>query len=131
MNKKKIAVSAALVAGAGYVAGILTAPKSGKDTRKDIAKSAASAKIQAERKLKQAHSELKDLISDAEVKSSKLKDKASAEMNDAIKKAKIAREKAKEMISAIHSGETDDKNLEAALAEIKLAQKNLITYLKK
>ena len=68
MNKKKVALGTALVAGAGYLAGILTAPKSGKETRKDIANTAVKAKIETEKKLKQAHSEIRDLITDAEEK---------------------------------------------------------------
>lgn len=131
MNKKKIAVGAALAAGAGYLAGILTAPKSGKETRKDIKDVAVKSKIEAEKQLKRLHSELQDLINDAEVKAKKLKDKSAEELKKAIDKAKLAKEKAREMLSAIRSGETDDSNLESALNEVKLAQKNLVKYLKK
>lgn len=131
MNKKKLALGAALAAGAGYLAGILTAPKSGKETRKDIKDVAIKSKIEIEKQLKKLNEELKVLIADAEVRVKKVKDKSSEELKKAVDKAKLAKEKAREMLSAIHSGEADDKNLEAALNEIKLAQKNLVKYLKK
>ena len=55
---KKIAIGTIVAGAVGYVAGILTAPKSGKETRKDIGDAAVKAKNEAERKLKKMHSEL-------------------------------------------------------------------------
>lgn len=131
MRKKTVAVGALILAGASYLTGILTAPKSGKQTRKEILDNTVKAKIEGEKKLKRIHSELQVLIKDAESKSKQLKAKAKIDLQEATKKAKIAKEKAKEMLSAIHNGEAQDPNLNAVIAEVKLAQKNLITYLKK
>ena len=131
MRKKTIAATAAILAGASYLAGILTAPKSGKQTRKDILDSTVKAKIEAEKKLKKVHSELAVLIADAEKKSKKLSDKAKKELNASIKRAKVAKEKASEMLSAFHNGDASDPNLQAVIEEVKLAKKNLVTYLKK
>jgi gas vesicle protein len=131
MRKKAAAAGGLLLVGAGYLAGILTAPKSGKETRKDIAKGANKARIDAEKKLKTLHSELKVLIKDAEARRKTLQDKAKKELDDAIEKAKVAKEKAREILSALHQGDADDPNLQAAIDEVKLAQKNLVTYLKK
>jgi gas vesicle protein len=131
MRRKVVAASAVLLAGAGYVAGLLTAPKSGKETRNDISKSASKARIEAEKKLKKLHSELQDLIDEGEVRSKKLKSKAKQELDDAIIEAKRAKEKARELLSAIHHGDADDPNLQAVINEVKLAQKNLVTFLKK
>lgn len=131
MRKKVIATGAILAAGAGYLAGILTAPKSGKETRKDIAGSAARAKIDAERKLKKLYSELQDLIQEGEKRSKNLKDKAKKELDEALVEANRAKDKAKELLSALHHGDADDPNLQAVIDEVKLAQKNLVTYLKK
>ena len=131
MRKKTVAAAAAILAGASYLAGILTAPKSGKQTRKDILDSTVKAKIEAEKKLKKAHSELAVLIADAERKSKKLSDKAKKELNASIKRAKVAKEKASEMLSAFHNGDASDPNLQAVIEEVKLAKKNLVTYLKK
>lgn len=131
MKAKIIAASAVLLAGAGYVAGLLTAPKSGKETRKDIAKSASKARIDAERKLKKLYSELQDLIGEGETRRKKLSVKAKKELDEALAQAKKAKEKAKELLSALHHGDADDPNLQAVINEVKLAQKNLVTFLKK
>lgn len=131
MRKKVVAASAVVVAGAGYLAGILTAPKSGKDTRKDITKGVNKAKIDAEKQLKKQHSELKDLIKDGEARGKKMKAKAKKEMDDAVANGKIAKEKAREILSALHQGDAEDPNLQLALKEVKQAKKNLAKYLKK
>lgn len=120
-----------ILAGAGYVAGILTAPKSGKETRKDISKSANKARIDAEKKLKKAHSELQELIQEGEERSKKLRSKGKQELDEAVANAKVAKKKARELLSAIHNGDADDPNLQAVINEVKLAQKNLVTFLKK
>lgn len=131
MRKKIAAAGGILLIGAGYITGILTAPKSGKETRKDIATSANRTRIDAEKKLKKIHSELQVLIGDAETRSKQLKRRAKAELNEAIENANIAKNKAREVLSAIHHGDADDPNLQAVLDEVKLAQKNLVTFLKK
>lgn len=128
---KVVAVGTLLAAGAGYLAGILTAPKSGKETRKDIAQSASKARTQGERQLKKYHSELNDLIKTADTQTKKARTKASTELKEATDKAKVAKEKARELLSALHDGDADDPNLKAVLEEVKLAKTNLVKYLKK
>lgn len=128
---KLFALGTLLAAGAGYLAGILTAPKSGKETRKDIAKSASKARVDSERQLKKMHSELTGLIKTADDRTKKTRTKASAELKDATAKAKVAKEKSREILSALHNGDADDPNLQAALEEIKQAKTNLAKYLKK
>lgn len=128
---KVVAVGALVAAGAGYLAGILTAPKSGEETRKDIAKTASKARVDSERQLKKLHSELSDLIKDADGATKKARSKASDELKDASEKAKVAKDKARELLSALHNGDADDPNLQAVIEEVKLAKKNLSAYLKK
>lgn len=128
---KVIAGGALVIAGAGYLAGILTAPKSGKETRKDIAKTASKARVDAEKQLKKLHSELADLIKDGDKKTKSARTKASTELKDAVDKARIAKDKAREILSALHDGDADDPNLQAVLDEVKLAKRNLVKYLKK
>jgi gas vesicle protein len=128
---KAVAVGAVLSAGAGYLAGILTAPKSGKETRKDIGKSVNKAKIDGEKQLKKLHSELSDMIDEAETRTKKARTKANAELKEATAKANHAKGKARELLSAIHDGEADDPHLQAVVEEIKLAKRNLSKYLKK
>jgi gas vesicle protein len=59
---KNIAALTGIAAGAGYLVGILTAPKSGRKTRSDIKKTASKAKTEGEKKLKKLHSELREAI---------------------------------------------------------------------
>lgn len=120
-----------MAAVAGYVTGILTAPKSGKETRKDIANTAGKARVEGERQLKRLHSELNELIKEADKRTQGARDKASKEFQDAVEKAKVAKEKSREILSALHNGDTDDPDLQSAVAEIKAAKQNLSSYLKK
>lgn len=137
MSKKKkisgkvVAASAIVAAGAGYLAGILTAPKSGKDTRKDISKKASKAKIEGEKQLKNLHSELNDTIKEVDDLTKRAKIKVTDELNEANKKAKVARDKSKEILSALHHGDADDPNLKAVIKEATAAKNNLVKYLKK
>ena len=64
MSKGKLALGALVSAAAGFVTGILTAPKSGKETRADIKAKADEMKSEADKKArelkKQADSAVKD-----------------------------------------------------------------------
>src|SRR5690554_2464298 len=106
---RTVALSALAAAAAGYVAGILTAPKSGKETRKDIQKAALKAKSESERRLKGLHSELSVLIKEGKAKAGKAKTKAKSGLNEALDNAAQAREKAREILSAVHEGDAEDK----------------------
>lgn len=130
-NAKKIAASAIISGVAGYVAGILTAPKSGKETRQDIKQAASKAKTAAERKLKELHSELNTLIEQSKGKAHGLSVKAKSEYAKVMDGAKEARQKARELLSALHDGDADDKDLKRAIKEAAKALKHLKTYLKK
>lgn len=131
MKSKAMAASALIVAGAGYLIGVLTAPKSGKETRKDIAKGASKARIQSERQLKKLHSELQDLIKDGEAVQKKAGAKAKKEIEAKLMDARMAKDKAREILSTLHHGDADDPNLKAMVKEVRQAKKDLMTYLKK
>ena len=60
-NGKKIAIRTAIGLAAGYVTGILTAPKSGKETRQDIKKNSAKVLLETEKELKELHKDLPTL----------------------------------------------------------------------
>jgi gas vesicle protein len=113
----KFAAGAAVAALAGYVAGILTAPKSGKETRQDIKDTASKGFTEAERHLKQLHTELSSLLDDAGVKAAETKGKAKTEVEELIGHAKIIKEKARTALSSFHEGESDDKDLQKAIDE--------------
>ena len=127
-KRRNVAVGTVLVAGLAYAAGILTAPKSGRETRKDIRRKTQQAKTEAERRLKQAHSELNELIDKANKFAQSSKSKLSEEWNAALRQAEKVRQKTRELLSAIHEGEAEDKDLQAALDEIKTAAKHLKQY---
>ncbi len=129
--KRNLAIGALVAGAAGYVAGVLTAPKSGRETRKDIRRKAAQAKVEAEHKLKAAHSELNKLLEEANAKVSAGKTKASKEFQAAMDHAAAAKQKAKDLLSAVHEGEAEDKDLQKAVTETKQAFTSLKKYLGK
>lgn len=122
----KLALSGLLLAGMGYAIGVLTAPKSGKETRKDIQKAAIRAKKEAEKNLKTAHAEISHLVD--QVKKSKI---AKAEVEKAVKVGLEAKEKIRLMLSAIHEGDSEDKDLQHAINEANKAIKHLNQFVRK
>lgn len=128
---KRLAVGAAVAGVAGYVAGILTAPKSGKETREDIKTATSKAITEAEKKLKALHSELSDIIDKAKSLASSKSTQAKDQLNKAIDGAQMAKDKVRDVLSALHEGGADDKDLQKALDEANKAIKHLKTFLKK
>lgn len=125
---KNVAIGALIAGAAGYVAGILTAPKSGKETRKDIADTAVKVKSEAEKKLKKLHGDLEIRIADAKKRALTLSSSAKQELESLVSRAVVAKEKARHMLSAFHEGETDDKDLEKVLKEVSAALEDLKAY---
>jgi gas vesicle protein len=130
-NAKKFAVGAAVAAAAGYVVGVLTAPKSGKDSRQEIKDTAAKGVAEAEKQLQNVQDELKALIDNASGTSAKLSKTAKAELEDVVAKADDAKGKTREVLSALHKGTADDKELQRAITDAKDAIKHLRKYLTK
>lgn len=128
---KKFALGAAIAAAAGYVAGLLTAPKAGKDTRQDIKDSAAKGVAEAEKQLQHAQDELKSVLDDATNKGSKLSKKAKEELEDLVSQAGEAKDKVTEVAKALKSGAAEDKELQRALDDAKKAVKHLRAYMSK
>lgn len=128
---KKVAIGASIAAGIGYLAGILTAPKSGKETRQDIKDKATEAIQAAEAELKKLHAELDDVIAEATERISTLRGQGKASLDEAVEMGKSAKGKALQMIESIQSGEAEDKDLQKAIVEATKAIENLRTYLKK
>lgn len=130
-NTRKIAIGALFAAVVGYVAGILTAPKSGKDTRKELAESASMSKRDLEKKLKEIHAELKKNIKEANTRLGNTKKDIKKEMESAIRVANKAELKVKETLSALHEGTADNPELSIALEEAKIALNHFKKYLDK
>ena len=128
---RNVAMGTLIAAGIGYAAGVLTAPKSGRETRKDIQKSAIKAKKEAEKKLKGLYAELTDLIASGKKRAVKIKAGAKDEFDEAINKAQTAKQKVGELLSAIHEGEAEDKDLQKAVRDVNKAIEHLRTFLEK
>ena len=128
---KRFALGAALAAAAGYAAGILTAPKSGKETRADLKHAASTAAGEAEARLKNLHTELSQLMDQSKVVGSKLSGKAKTQYDDLQAASKTAKQKAREVLSALHEGDAEDKDLQKAIKESTKAIDHLKAYLKK
>ncbi len=126
---KKIAIGAAISAAVGYVAGILTAPKSGKETRADIKNKAHDAYVMAEKELKKLHTELSDTIDQVSDKLSSFKNRG--DVMAVLDKSRDAKQKAREMLSALHDGEAEDKDLQKAITDATKAIQHLREYLSK
>ena len=130
-NTGKWAVGAAVAGVAGFVAGILSAPKSGKETRQDIKHAATKAKSEAEKSLKSLHSDLNKKIADVKAEGEKLTGKAKEEYEMIVDKAKSAKEKVRDVLSTMHDGNADDPDLKKALKDAKDSLKNLEKFVKK
>lgn len=128
---RKFALGALLVGIMGYIVGILTAPKSGKETRKDIQDKALKAKTEAEKKLKKLHSELAGLIETGKNKANDAKKTAQSGLTGALDKATRAKEKARQVLSAVHEGDADDKDLQKAIDDVNSAIEHLKKYVTK
>ncbi len=128
---KAVAIGGMIAAAAGYVAGVLTAPKSGKETREDIKNAATETYAKAEKELKKLNLQLSDLIEQGRDRADKLGTRARSELNDLIDAARDAKSKVREVISAIHEGDAEDRDLKRAVNDAKKAIDNLNKYLRK
>lgn len=133
MNKstKRLAIGTLFAAAAGYVTGILTAPKSGKETRQDIKNAAEQGMAEAEKQLKKLHTQMNDLLSEAKTRVNTLKGTAQKDLQTAIDKVTVAKEKARDLLSALHEGGAEDKDLKKAIKEANAAIDHLKSYLTK
>jgi gas vesicle protein len=126
---KKIAIGAAITATLGYVAGILTAPKSGKETRAAIKNKTEDTYGAAEKELKKIHTELTDVIDEVSDRITSFKN--NKEVSGALDKGRDAKQKAREVLSTLHDGEANDKDLKKAVADATKAIEHLRDFLRK
>ena len=128
---KRLAIGAAVAGAAGYLAGLLTAPKSGKETRAELKQSGVASMSEVEKQLKLLHTELGKLVDETKDSSNDMSDKAQKEFKKLVDSAKDSKEKLREVISAIHEGEAADKDLNDALSDAQHAIEHIKDYLKK
>jgi gas vesicle protein len=127
---RKIAIGSAIAGAVGYLAGVLTAPKAGKQTRKDIANKAGEVVNDAEDQLQDLNDELKDMLKNTKNKTVALSSSARAEFNEAVVKAKDAQNKSTQILKAAKAGEATDPDLNKAVKQARQAIKNLGKFLK-
>jgi gas vesicle protein len=127
----KWALGAAVAAGAGYVIGILSAPRSGWRTRQKLAKSASKARIDGEKQLKNLYTEINGLIVQGDKKLKQAKQGANSELKKQVASAKKTKEKIKLLLSALHNGDAEDPDLKVMLVEAKKAKANLAKFFKR
>ncbi|HET9850626.1 MAG TPA: YtxH domain-containing protein [Candidatus Saccharimonadales bacterium] len=127
---KKLAAGAALGGIAGYLAGLLTAPKSGAQTRQDLGVKAGGVKSEAENQLQSVADELAQALKSAKTKTATGGAKARADLNEAVIKAKDAQNKASEVLKAVRAGEAANPELNRAVKQGRQALRNLSKYLK-
>jgi gas vesicle protein len=97
----KFILGAALGAAVGAVAALLTAPKSGKETREDIKTKATEMSHEAMRQLRKLEGELNKRISDAKRLVGKLEGDARTEVEALITRAERTRDRAMKMAEDI------------------------------
>ncbi len=130
-NFKLFAIGGTIAAAAGYVVGLLTAPKSGKQTRGDIKKATNEGMAQAEKDLKKLHTELGKVIDEARINGDRFSAKAKNDLSELVDKAKDTKEKAREVISAVHEGDAEAVDLKKAVKQANTALEHLREFLKK
>jgi gas vesicle protein len=127
---KKMALSALIAGAAGYVGGILTAPKSGRETRKQLANDAEGLKENTEVQLQKVNDDLKELLKEAKTKTLALSSQAKEEFNEALLRAKDAQNKTSSTLKALKAGQADDPELNRAVKQARQAAKNLGKFFK-
>lgn len=128
---RKFALGTVIAGTVGYLAGILTAPKSGKATRQDIKNNVDRGWSEAEKQLKALHTELMTKLDEVKVVGQKVTGQAKAEFDASLNKARDAKEKVREMLSAIHEGDAKDDDLQRAIKQASSALDHLKDYIKK
>ncbi|OGL24364.1 hypothetical protein A3A68_01705 [Candidatus Saccharibacteria bacterium RIFCSPLOWO2_01_FULL_48_13] len=127
---RKIAIGAMLAGVVGYLTGLLTAPKSGKETRADIASKAGDVKEATLAEAKKAQGEIGELLDRAKSEVLALSGKAKEEFHEALARAKDAQAKLAAVMKAVKSGKAKDPDLDKAIRQATQARKNLAKYLK-
>jgi gas vesicle protein len=128
---KRIAIGAAIAGAAGYLAGILTAPKSGRETREELTQTAASGANDVEQQLKDMQAELATVLKEAKARSLTLNDRAQKDLKNLLEKANTSQQKMREIVSAFRGGDADDKDLKKAVTDAHHTLEHIRDYLKK
>ncbi len=127
----KFALGAAVAAVAGYVAGVLTAPKEGAQTRAELKDKAASWQKDVEKELGDLHTQLTDVVAKAKRNGDSLTAQAQEKLVPAVEQAKVAKDKIVSVVTSLKDGKASDKDLQKALDEAKKSLEQLKQFLDK
>ena len=128
---KNVVFGLAIGLAAGYIAGLLTAPKSGAETRKDVRDTAGRTVKLAQGKLEALQAQLSDLFESAKERAEGLTARGKQELDELIADAKDKQAKAKAVFAAVKDGEADDPLLRRALESAQDAKESLAYFLKR
>lgn len=131
MNKDVKNVGIALIAGlaAGYALGVLTAPKSGKETRNDIKEASAKAYKIAEARLKNTYEDLSEVIANAGEQAKKLNKKGREELDVLLAAAHDAQGRVKQLITSVRSGDVTEEQFEDTVIAAQVAKDELQDFI--
>ena len=127
----KVLTGALIGAAAGFIGGVLYAPKSGKETREDLKNGTKKVIKVADKQLHIVHDELAGLVVKVEGQMHDLKESVKTEAYDKLSLAKKARDQAATVLTAVRNGDSNDEDLELAVKNATAAIDNLKKYLKK
>jgi gas vesicle protein len=131
---KKVVIGVMAGLAAGYVAGILTAPKSGKETRQDIKEVTSRAYREVEARLKGAYADLGDLVEMGTKKAYEFSAKGRAQFDKLSDQAVAAQGKLKNALSELRSRGEDalsDEDLQSAMESAQEAKEHLTDFLRR
>jgi gas vesicle protein len=131
MNKDVKNVGIALIAGlaAGYALGVLTAPKSGKETRSDIKDAGAKAYKIAEARLKNTYEDLSEVIANAGEQAKKLNKKGREELDVLLAAAHDAQGRVKQLITSVRKGDVTEELFEDTVVAAQVAKDELQDFI--
>jgi gas vesicle protein len=131
MNKDVKNVGIALIAGlaAGYALGVLTAPKSGKETRSDIKDAGAKAYKIAEARLKNTYEDLSEVIANASEQAKKLNKKGREELDVLLAAAHDAQGRVKQLITSVRRGDVTEEQFDDTVVAAQVAKEELQDFI--
>ena len=116
-NSRNIIVGAILVGAASYVAGILTAPKKGKETREDIRHASVNFKISLEKALKKLYTDSSRQLERALNVNQNLTAQTKKELDLLISSVKHAKDKIKVYLTSLRDGEIEEEEITLLLTD--------------
>jgi gas vesicle protein len=116
-NSRNIIVGAILVGAASYVAGILTAPKKGKETREDIRHASVNFKISLEKSLKKLYADSSQQLERALHVNQKLTAQTKKELDLLVASVKHAKDRIKIYLTSLRDGEIEEEEITLLLSD--------------